>query len=313
VAATFLAVLVLPGVAAAQATSTARPAPDLVLLSGRAIVPRGLSAGEIVVLRGRAAVAGVATEDVVVVDGPIAVTGQVAGSVVSITGDVTLGPSAQVGGDVLAGGDVRAEAGATVGGVTRSHVRFTLRGQLGAIAALLPWLAMSVSTLLLGFLLLWVAPRASRGVAAAGAESPVASLLWGLGVWVLAPLVAVALLASVLGMPLGLVIMLALGLVGMLGEVAGAMALGRRLLGGRPALGFLLGWAFLRVVALVPVVSSVVFALAAVIGTGAAVVAARRGRRPRRGGKHRAARRSRAARPSDVVDLVEEEPSTGFA
>src|SRR5881397_503918 len=83
--------------------------PDQIVLSGTVTVPRGREVGEVVVLHGSATVGGVARGDVVVLDGPITVTGQVSGTVVAVTGSVTLGRDAQVRGDVIARGQVRAD------------------------------------------------------------------------------------------------------------------------------------------------------------------------------------------------------------
>ena len=58
---------------------------DQIVLSGRVVVPRGQTAGEIVVFTGRVLVAGVVHGDVVIVDGPVTISGQVSGSVISFT------------------------------------------------------------------------------------------------------------------------------------------------------------------------------------------------------------------------------------
>src|ERR671925_168359 len=75
---------------------------DLIVLSGDVNVHRGEDVGEVVLLHGTATIAGVVHGDVVVLDGHIDVTGQVSGAVVSLNGPVTIGPNAQVLGDVIA-------------------------------------------------------------------------------------------------------------------------------------------------------------------------------------------------------------------
>jgi hypothetical protein len=316
-AAASLAWAAAAGVAVAQSPSPG-PAPrttaDQIVLSGRAVVARGQSAGEIVVLHGRAIVAGVATADVLVVDGPVFVTGQVAGDVVALGGDVTLTGSAQVGGDVLAGGEVRAASGAQVRGEVRRHVRFTLQGRLGAAGRFVSWIAVSVSTLLLGLFLLWLVPVGTERVVSASRTAPWASLLWGVAVTVLVPVVCVALLASVVGLPVGLAALLALALISLLGYAVAAIVLGRRVVhAGSRLLSFLVGLAILRAVGLIPVASGVTFGLAAIAGVGAAVVAVWRARGRSDAGKHRPGRAAPVSGPAQVVDVVEEETSTGLA
>jgi hypothetical protein len=84
----------------------------------------------------------------------------------------------------------------------------------------------------------------------------------------------------VVGIPLGLGLLAALGLIYALGYGASAWILGRSLL--RPptawAVAFLVGWAILRVVALVPILGGLVWFAAAVFGLGVLVVAIWRGR-----------------------------------
>src|ERR671935_85060 len=135
------------------------PITDQVVVSGTLTVPRGHDVGEVVVLHGSATVAGVAHGDVVVVDGPIQVTGQVSGSVIAAGGSVRLGPSAQVGEDVIASGRVSAAKGAKVSGTIRDHATFAWRGSVEALGRFASWAAVSFSTLLLAALLLLIVPR----------------------------------------------------------------------------------------------------------------------------------------------------------
>jgi hypothetical protein len=315
-AAASIASVLLAGSATAQ-TPTPAPAPraaaDQIVLSGRVFVPRGASAGEIVVLRGRAIVAGVATKDVVVVDGPILVTGQVAGSVVAIGGDVTLVDSAQIGGDVLAAGDVRAAPGAQVAGEIRSRVRFTLSGRLGVAARFVSWIAVSISTLLLGLAVIWLVPLGADRAVEAARTAPWATIAWGAFAAVFVPVLSIALLASVVALPLGLALLLALTFLAFMGYAVAVMAVGRFVVPrGSRTLGLLAGWAILRAIGLIPVVSGITFGLAALAGIGAVVVATWRARGRAGKGKHRP---GRAATPdgADVVDVVKEESSSGFA
>jgi len=148
------------------------PAPgsagNQVVLVGRVVVPRGQSVGEVVVFSGRVVVEGIVRGDVVVVDGPITVSGQVSGSVVALSGSVRLLDTAQIGGDVLAHGKVVVAAGASVQGRMSQDVSFTLSRSLRTVAAFVSWLAVAVSTLLLGLLFTWVAPRALERTAEVG-------------------------------------------------------------------------------------------------------------------------------------------------
>ena len=279
--------------------STVSPGPaaggagDQVVLLGRVVVPRGEAVGEVVVFSGRVTVVGVVRGDVVVLDGPITVSGQVSGSVIALDGSVRLLATAQIGGDVLAHDGVTVADGATVGGRVNESVSFNLSGPLRAVGAFLSWLAVAVSTLVLGLLFALVAPRALDRTATAGRTAPWSSAGWGLVLAVALPVLAVAMIASVVGVPLGLGVLLAIGLLMLVGAVVTAHALGRILIGEArgTATAFLAGWGIATVVGLIPFVSGVVFGLSAVYGTGAIAVAVWRARGPRRaarsGGKHR--------------------------
>lgn len=301
--------LVAPAHALAQTPTEADPR-DQIVLSGDVEVRRGQVAGEIVVLHGSATVAGVVRGDVVVLDGRIDVTGQVSGAVVSVNGSVVLGPSAQVRGDVLARDRVRAAPGAEVGGSIREGVIFSFRAPIDALGLFAPWLAVWLSILALGLLLLLVVPRATEAITAAAEEGPWASLGWGLAAFIGLPLVGAIAVFTLVWLPLGLALLMALFLLYSVGVSSSAFALGR-VVWRQPRnrfLAFVIGWAILAAVALIPYVGGVVWLLAAVFGVGASTVALWRARRtaprvPRAGGRHR-----QGAKMPVVIPASSDEP-----
>jgi cytoskeletal protein CcmA (bactofilin family) len=261
---------------------------DQIVLSGTVTVPRGQVVGEVVVLHGMVVIEGVATGDVVILDGSIVVQGQVSGSVIALHGSIHLGPNAQVRGDVMAGGDVQVEQGAKVEGTIRQHTPFTWRASVEAVGRFATWLAVTVSTLALGLLLLLFVPRAADAVHEAVRTAPWASLGWGAALFVGVPILSVAAVATLLGLPLGLVVLLALAFVCSVGYVWTAWAIGRLLW--RPPrnrpLALAFGWLILRAVALIPYVGGIAWAAGSLYGVGAMSVATWRARAT--GGKHRA-------------------------
>ena len=299
-----MAVLVaVPASAAAPSASPsaeASPGPatggagNQVVLVGRVVVPRGQSVGEVIVFSGRVVVDGVVRGDVVVVDGPITVSGQVSGSVIALSGSVRLSDTAQVGGDVLAHDRVVVAAGASVQGRMSQDVSFTVSRSLRTVAAFVSWLAVAVSTLLLGLLFAFVAPRALERSAEAGRTAPWASAGWGLALALGGPVLAVLAVALVLGIPLGIGLLLSIVLLSLFGVVVTAQTVGRVLVDEdrRPTTAFLAGWGIATVLGVIPYVSGVVYGASAIFGLGAATVAIWRARGPRRearpAGKHRA-------------------------
>lgn len=301
------ATLIAPGAALAQDTPTLEPpsieapridAEDQIVFGGSVTVPRGQRVGEVVVFSGRVTVNGVVAGDVVVLEGPVTVTGQVNGSVIVADGAVRLAESARVGGDVFASDPIVAQPGARVGGETRSGVRFSFEGPLVALGKLLGPIAVSVSVLLTGLALLLLAPRAADAIAEAMASAPLASVAWGLLVVIAVPVAALALVISVLGLPLGLALFLSLGLWWLVGLTWAAWCAGRGLV--RAPRGrvkaFLAGWAILAAVGLVPILNAAAWTLAPILGLGAMLVATWRSRH---GGGHRGRHRPRTRVPAD--------------
>jgi cytoskeletal protein CcmA (bactofilin family) len=290
-----LVLLTTVGLSPAAALAQDTPAPgvaaeDQIVFSGTVTVPQGERVGEVVVFSGRVEVHGVVTGDVVVLEGPVTVTGQVDGSVIAADGVIRLAESARVGGDVLAGEPVLIRPGAKVAGDTREETRFSLEAPLAVLGELLGPIAVSISVLILGLGLVLLAPRGADAVADALGAAPLASLGWGILVVLSIPVTALALVVSVLGVPLGLGLFLSLGLWWLVGLTWAAWCAGRALVHaprGRVQ-AFLAGWAILAAVGLVPILNAAAWVLAPVLGVGAMLVAVWRAREGRRhDGRHR--------------------------
>ncbi|MEX0985164.1 MAG: hypothetical protein WD096_08955 [Actinomycetota bacterium] len=273
------AAVLWPASARAQATEDPAPA-EQVVLSGDVVVAKGTVVGEIVVIHGSVTVRGVAAGDVVVLDGPIVIWGQVRGSVVALDGDIRLQPSAQVAGDVLAGGELIRDDGSTVTGQIRTGFRVTLSGPVAALGALLVSIAMAFSTLLAVALLLVLAPRGAERIAQAARSAVLASAGWGLVLGVAIPTIAVLAAATVVGIPFGLSMLLGLGLIWFVGQAWATWIVGRMLVREpRSRVGALFaGWAVVAAVGLVPVLNVVWWTLGSLFGLGAMTVASWRAR-----------------------------------
>jgi len=292
---------------------------DQIVLSGDVMVPRGAEVGEVVVLHGTATVAGVVRGDVIVVDGSISVTGQVSGSAVSVNGPVTLGPNAQVLGDVIARDRIRIEAGASVGGDIREGAAFTFRTPIEVFGPLGAWLAVVTSTLLLGALLLFLAPRGAEAVAAAALGSPWAAAGIGLAAFVALPLAAVLAVLTLVGLPLGLALLLGLFLLYSIGFAWTVFVVGRALWHPPRSrwVAFAIGWAIVAAISAIPVVGAIVWFAGAAFGLGAMTIATWRARGA--GGRHRSGGKMPAERsavepaqpPSEPVVIERAPEGTG--
>jgi hypothetical protein len=221
------------------------------------------------------------TGAVTVVRGDAVVQGRVADGVTATSGRAVVGDTAVVDGDVRSSKRPDVAQGARVTGdieKTDFATMFTIAGWIGL--ALL-WLAATITLLILGLLFIALFPRAALAASAAARASVGISILWAAILGIGLPIVAGLLAATVVALPLGVGLILALALVLPLGYVVTSLMLGRliaRGVGDIPA--FLIGFAILRAVALIPGLGFLVGFLAAIYGLGALAVAAwRSGRR----------------------------------
>jgi cytoskeletal protein CcmA (bactofilin family) len=254
----------------------------VVAIDGNAVVDGRTDSG-VLAVSGNATVGstGVVDGDVYVIDGNARVSGRITGDVIVVSGRADIRDGATVNGDVRSTKQPVVDRGARVKGETE-HTDFAGTFTAFGIRFLgLFWLAVTVSTALLGLLLLLLFPRATQSTGRAGRGSVGKSIGVGVLVAIGLPVVAVIALATFVGIPFGLGLMGALGLFHALGYVAGAYCFGRILVKEpRSALGaFFAGWGILRAVALIPGLGVLVWIAASVWGIGALTVAAWRGGR----------------------------------
>jgi hypothetical protein len=284
VAAALAALLVLC-VGAGPASAADDDGDDQIVITGGVIVPAGQTAGDVVVFDGPVRIAGHATGDVVAVSGPVRITGRVDGDVAAVSDRAFLAPTARVGGDLLYGDErpVVAQGAQVDGSIEDKDWADTLSSPGWGLAGPLAWwLAVSVSTLVVGLLLLLLAPRmlAAAERTARGHLWPAVG--WGVLVAIALPIVAILALVTLVGIPFGVALLLALVPVMLVAYVTSAWIVGRRLVkeGKSPWLALLAGWGVLRLLALIPVAGFLVGLVATVIGLGSLVVALWRSRGP---------------------------------
>jgi hypothetical protein len=271
-----LAIVAAPS-ALAQDDGSARAGDDQIVLTGVLLVPEGETVGTAVIFNGDATIEGTATQSVVVFNGDVEIAGTVGNDLVVFNGDVVVRSGAVVNGDIASRQRPVIEDGATVeGDLEGISGRIDLEW-LESVGRIAWWVGYSVSTLLLGLVVLLFASSVDGPLAEAFRRRMGASFGFGAGIFFLLPLAAVLLLVVVVAIPLGLFLLLALALVYTVGYVAGAHVLGRRVL--RPEssrfAAFLVGWGIVRGFGLIPIAGTVVWVLAAIAGLGAIVVAAR--------------------------------------
>jgi hypothetical protein len=252
---------------------------ERIVIVGDVLVDRGQTTKDVVVADGDVTVRGTVDGDVVAANGDVAIRGHVTGDVVTFAGTATLGRRAHVDGDV-AYGDKRpvVAPGAQVGGKVKKFKPADIGG--GAIALSIGvWVAVTVSALVLGLILLALFPKAADAVARTAKATTGRAALVGLLTFILIPIVGVIALITVVGIPLGVGLLFAMLPIYGLAYTTSAFIVGRLVSkqGGR-IVAFIIGLVILRVLALVPFLGGLVWFLATILGLGALFVSARRAR-----------------------------------
>lgn len=248
------------------------------MLTGRLRVPEGEAVGTAVIFNGPALIEGTVTETLVVFNGRTEIAGTVLGDVVVFNGGVVVFSGGHVGGSVVSRAVPRIEPGGVVDGDLRGLARRFDFEDLGFVGRIAWWIGYTVSTLILGLLLLGFAPRLDSAIADAVELRFGASAGLGIAAFFLLPIGAVLLLVIVVAIPLGLFLLLALALIDTIGYVAGAHAVGRMFVRSPTSrfAAFLAGLGVLRLLALIPYVGGLVWVLATILGLGTLIVSGRR-------------------------------------
>ncbi len=258
----------------------------VVVISGDVTVARGETVDGLYIGSGDARIDGRVDGDVVVLSGDVVLAGTVDGDLFTASGQARLLPSAEVTGDVD-----YADEHPDVSNAARVHGDVTKKSlpDLGGFASflggLIVWLAISASMAALGLLLLLLAPRSAEAIQARARERIGPTIAIGIAILIAVPVGAVIAAVTILGLPLAILVLLALFPLGAVAYVSAAWALGRRVLK-QPRnrfLSFLVGIAILRAAALVPIVGALVGLGALIVGLGligAAIGATRAGAEP---------------------------------
>ena len=237
--------------------------------------------GAVYVGRGDLLISGRVTGDALVLDGDAFISGRVDGSVTVLNGKATVRRGADIRGDVASRTAPTAARDTVRGHVEKLDVNSLFAGFVVVILALL-WVAVTLSTAVLGLLFVWLFPRAADAVVVAGRRIW-ASFFLGLFLGIVAPILGVVIIASVVGIPLGLAILGTLAVLMPHGYVAGALIFGRLMVHGSGTGGrigaFFAGFGILRFGALVPGLGFVIGFFFSIYGFGAVIIAAWRGGR----------------------------------
>lgn len=236
------------------------------------IEERGVVGRDLMAFGGTARVEGTVARDVRGRMLRSTIDGSVGGDVDIATQSLSVGPAASIDGDVVyrssADADIASTATVT-GTVTRLPTQGNfLYGLILSVANVVGFLGFVA----VGLVGLWIVRGTSARATGLVITKPIRSLLTGVLVVILVPLVVVLLAVTLVGIPLAVVVA-ALALVAfILGPVPAVTALGNRILFGRGGLfgGFLLGAVLWRLgIWLIPYVGAALYVIGLVWGVGA--------------------------------------------
>jgi hypothetical protein len=247
--------------------------------NGDAQVAADEQADAVIVIRGDAYVAGT-VNSLVVVDGTATVTGTLEG-VAIVNGTLDLRPGAIVLNDVaqLNSEIIQAE-GVEIGGeVTDLTGGLAGFGIFLGFAALAIWIGIGIATLVVGLLMAGLAARQVHAATDLIGGEPLKTFLVGLLAVIVPPVAAVLLIATIVGIPVGLGLLLIVWpFAAFVGYIVSAIWLGEWLLGRREgalrperpyaaaAIGLIVGF----FIGLVPLVTGIL----SIFGLGAVALAA---------------------------------------
>ncbi len=244
---------------------------------GNVTVAAGESVGSVVVISGDARVDGTVRDLLFVVKGNATITGNVDKNIVVIEGDLTLASTAKVKDVHLVRGSLIRDPAAIVTGHVSERDNFAFVGWAAALFSIAVWFGMTVFVLAGGLLFAAIGGRQLTASAKALTADAGKTVLAALAVWIGLPLLAVLLLISVIGIPVGIgLILFVLPTIGFLGYIVSGARLGGGLIGlvGRPSgehpySATFIGLLALQLVLLIPVVGALVCVLAGLWGAGA--------------------------------------------
>ena len=260
-------------------------------INGPVTIARGDTAASVLVISHDATIDGVLREGLGVINGTARVKGQVTGGVIVVNGHLDVGSGAVIGRDVMLYHSTITRAnGAVINGVVHDQTGFSI----GAGASWLVWLSFTLVVVVAGVLFAEVAPvtlaESRELLSSHGGQAALTALV----AFAAVPALAFVSFATVIGIPLGLVLVLVvIPALSLLGYLVTGSVLGWALGGYVPSLResanqhatIALGLVSLQLVVTVPVVGGLIGFIASLLGVGALLAHgwSRRGRaRPAR-------------------------------
>jgi hypothetical protein len=273
-------ILVTPVAFAAALNQSGRV---LVSVRGDVSLPAGEQADVVVIVEGVATIEG-QVNTVVALNGSAILTGAQVETIVAVGSDIQLNPGTVVSGDVMAIDSPVEQVGdaAVLGEFTDLGAMLVAMGAILVPAFFLFWIGTGLAAIAAGVLLAGLASRQVRMAEAVISREPVKTFLVGLFGLIVIPIVAIGMMVTVIGAPLGLGVLFQLWpLIAFVGYLVAGIWIGEWLLArfqpgavrDRPYVAAAIGVVVLQLIAIVPVVG-IITAVASLFGFGAVLLLA---------------------------------------
>lgn len=261
----------------AGAPQDAEDQPVTVKINDDFVQPAGATYGVVVVVRGNAQVSG-EIQTLVVVEGTAELSDAAVASLTVVRGEAVLKGTTEISGDVqLIDATLAQEDLVTIRGTVKEGID-NKWGPGAAIFGALFGVGFMLAVLVAGVMLATLAPHAVRRVGMAILDEPINTVLAGLALWLLFPIMAVIAGVTVVGLPLALGFMIfVLPTLTFIGYLIAGMRIGDLVMEKRwgiveyerPIQASILGLTILLLLGWVPIIGEIVTPLAAFLGMGA--------------------------------------------
>jgi hypothetical protein len=231
---------------------------------------------------------GTVTDALIVINGDAVVNGEVAGDIVMVNGTLTLGAGATVENVNLFRSELVRDAAATITGDLNEESSFSPVIFGLSVLSVMFWIGIVIVTMLAGLAFVALAGRFMARATESILQRPLETGVTGLATWVILPILAVVAFVTLIGIPVGLVIVLVvIPLLALVGYLVSAYLVGTWLAAvtkveaGR-YLAVIAGVIVLQLLGLVPWIGGLVVFISTMFGTGAVVYRLWMDRRERR-------------------------------
>ncbi|MDB5161449.1 MAG: hypothetical protein JWO96_829 [Candidatus Saccharibacteria bacterium] len=218
---------------------------------------------------------GTVGRDLAIAASNVNISGQVARDITGTADRITLARGAKVGGGIeyTSKNKIAIDNGATVGGAVSQHQ--PKEKAHPALSSLLFGLGVAIVLLITALIVTTLLPQLVHLVAVQGIRRPWRALLTGLVASILIPILAVLLMVTIVGLPLGILLLISWLLIGLTSGLFTAYYIGLRIWPAlrNPLLIVLAGGVILLILYLIPFVGFFVMLLAYWMGAGMVLLA----------------------------------------